>query len=178
MKKKSRLETLSCYVTLSQVKETEIKNRGKLSFCFFQSKGKYSVRQAISFICNCNGPWLLWWMYWLQCGFSGQTLCWIHFYSLYKIHFSYLHFSPRCTDSCLRHEQPETVSQKAHKIKSSMSEINKYYYNLVLQAVILVRWVAQLQGLRTVAGVARARSHLTDTEKKKQKQNGHKGEGG
>ena len=101
--------------------------------------------------------------------------------SLYKIlDFSYLHFSPQCTDSCLLHEQPETVSQKAHKIKSNMNEINNnyYYYKLVLQAVMLVRWVAQLQGLRTVAGVARARSHLTDTEKKKQKQNGHKGEGG
>ena len=44
---------------------------------------------------------------------------------------------------------------------------------------MLVRWVAQLQALRPVAGVARARSHLTDTEKnKKKKQNGHKGDGG
>ena len=45
--------------------------------------------------------------------------------SLYKIlDFSYLHFSPQSTDSCLLHEQPATVSQKAHMIKSSMNEIN------------------------------------------------------
>ena len=59
-----------------------------------------------------------------------------------------------------------------------MNEINKYYYNLVLQAVILVRWVAQLQGLRTVAGVARARSHLTDTEKKNKNKTDTKGKVG
>ena len=94
--------------------------------------------------------------------------------SLYKIlDLSYLHFSPQSTDSCLLHEQPATVSQKAHKIKSSMNEI--------INIISLAGSYASAVGC-AVAGVAPscrggARSLTLNGHRKKQKKNKTDAEG-